>query len=188
MPFEGLQAENSAFEPVYIGLGANQTYRGRQPLENLNLSLGFLAENGVEFTRYSRPWRTPAWPDPNDPPFVNAVACAHNGRSPDALLALLHETEARFGRVRHRRNAPRSLDLDLIDWRGAVRAPAHEDGLALPHPRLQDRAFVLLPLRDVAPHWRHPVTGASLDQLIGALPRDARQSCRPAGGVLCAAA
>jgi len=89
-----------------------------------------------------------------------------------------------FGRVRGERWAPRTLDLDLLDYRGVVVPPRGNRGgdsgagplpLALPHPGIAARAFVLWPLRDVAPHWRHPVTGLSVDRLIGALGAEAAQ-------------
>ena len=80
----------------------------------------------------------------------------------------MHRIEAGFGRVRRERNEPRVLDLDLLDYAGEVSASGQEP--ALPHPRLRDRAFVLLPLRDVAPEWRHPVSGESIDALITTLP------------------
>ncbi|XBQ15886.1 MAG: 2-amino-4-hydroxy-6-hydroxymethyldihydropteridine diphosphokinase [Oceanicaulis sp.] len=187
MPFSRNAASNHAQGRIYIALGANQAYRGAGPLENLNHAMGFLGAAGVSAIACSRPWRTPAWPDPTDPPFVNACAEVQTDLGPEALMALLHETESRFGRVRGRRNAPRTLDLDLIDYRGLVQTPAGEGGLALPHPRAASRVFVLLPLRDIAPNWRDPASGASLQKLIAATPQADRGACRPAGGVFCAA-
>ena len=184
MPFAIKAASNHALQSIYIALGANQAYRGAPPLENLNSALCALVSNGVQVTACSRPWRTPAWPDPSDPPFVNGVVDVRTDLEPDALLALMHEIEARFGRVRGRRNAPRSIDLDIIDYRGRIEAG--DPGPILPHPRLAGRAFVLLPLKDVAPRWRDPVSGASVEQLIAALPHADRSACRPAGGVFCA--
>jgi 2-amino-4-hydroxy-6-hydroxymethyldihydropteridine diphosphokinase len=85
---------------------------------------------------------------------------------PTALMAALHRIEDRFGRARRVRNAARTLDIDLIDYDGRVM----NGPLILPHPRLTERAFVLLPLADVAPDWRHPVTGRSVAELIASLP------------------
>jgi 2-amino-4-hydroxy-6-hydroxymethyldihydropteridine diphosphokinase len=85
-------------------------------------------------------------------------------------MTRLHATETSFGRTRSARNAARTLDVDLLDYNGRV-----EDGSPmLPHPRLDVRNFVLIPLRDVAPDWRHPVTGRLVDALIGALPEAER--------------
>lgn len=98
---------------------------------------------------------------------------------PESLLACLHEIEARFSRVRKVLNAPRTLDLDIIDYRGRV-----ADGMAgpvLPHPRAHLRAFVLLPLREIAPDWTHPLTGEGMERLIAALPPDDVAATRRAG-------
>lgn len=92
-------------------------------------------------------------PRGSGPPYANGIILAETMLRPAALLSLLHRVERRFGRRRRARNEPRILDLDLIDYRGAV----SEGSLTLPHPRAHERAFVLLPLADVAPTWRHPL-------------------------------
>jgi 2-amino-4-hydroxy-6-hydroxymethyldihydropteridine diphosphokinase len=79
---------------------------------------------------------------------------------------VLHQTEGAFGRWRTTPNAPRTLDLDLLDYDGRVQQGPPQ----LPHPRMETRAFVLFPLRDVAPDWRHPISGLGLTQLIAKLP------------------
>jgi 2-amino-4-hydroxy-6-hydroxymethyldihydropteridine diphosphokinase len=95
------------------------------------------------------------------------VARLEGEAGPVALLARLQAIEARGGRVRGVPNAARTLDLDMIDLGGTVRpGPAP----VLPHPRAHERAFVLLPLRDVAPGWCHPVLGRTVEDLIAALP------------------
>jgi 2-amino-4-hydroxy-6-hydroxymethyldihydropteridine diphosphokinase len=86
-------------------------------------------------------------------------------------LAELHAVEEEFGRVRSVPNAPRLIDLDLLDFRGQI-SPGGPGKATLPHPRMIGRAFVLRPLADLAPGWRHPVTGASIEALAAALPGD----------------
>ena len=188
MPFRSNSGSNHARNSIYIALGANQAYKGAGPLETLESALAYMAAEGAPAVAVSRPWRTPAWPDPSEPPFVNAAAEIETELDPHALLALMHQIEARLGRVRTRPNAPRTLDLDLIDYRGQVRAPSVPGGLALPHPRAAERAFVLLPLRQIAPRWRHPATGVEIERLAAALALEDRRACRPAGGVFRAAA
>ena len=114
-------------------------------------------------------YRTPAWPNRDDPEFVNAVARLTTPLGPKELLAVLHAVEMSFGRKRSNKNAPRTLDLDILDYDGRVEQGPPE----LPHPRMADRSFVLVPLRDIVPSWRHPVSGASLDDLIAALGQEA---------------
>jgi 2-amino-4-hydroxy-6-hydroxymethyldihydropteridine diphosphokinase len=126
----------------------------------------------------SRLWDSAPVPASDQPRFVNAVLRAEGAPDPAALLAALHGIEARFGRVRGERNAARTLDLDLLDLNGLIRAaPAP----VLPHPRLGQRAFVLAPLAEVAPGWRHPVTGETVEALLAALPEEDRDACRPLG-------
>jgi 2-amino-4-hydroxy-6-hydroxymethyldihydropteridine diphosphokinase len=120
-------------------------------------------------------YESPAWPDPSDPPFVNAVAEIETDMGPEALLAALHAIEAGFGRRRSLRNAPRTLDLDLLAYHDEVRAGAG-GGLVLPHPRIAERAFVLVPLAEIAPGWLCPVTGeTALDLQKGVETDDLRR-------------
>jgi 2-amino-4-hydroxy-6-hydroxymethyldihydropteridine diphosphokinase len=152
---------------ILIALGSNLSSRAGGPKETLLAALDELAARGMTIVKRSGFYRSAAWPDPSDPPFVNAVASVRTSLDPSALLKLLHQVEMRFGRKRGRPNAPRTLDLDLIDYEGKV-----QDGpVILPHPRLDDRLFVLVPLREIAPGWRHPVTGRTVDELIRAAPR-----------------
>jgi 2-amino-4-hydroxy-6-hydroxymethyldihydropteridine diphosphokinase len=151
---------------ILIALGANLPSSSGNPSATIRAALKALEKHGVPADAVSSFYKSDAWPDPSDPPFVNAVARVRTSLQPKGLLTLLHMVETEFGRVRSRRNAPRTLDLDLVDYNGNIL----KDGIELPHPRLADRAFVLIPLRDVAPDWRHPVSGQSLEALIAALP------------------
>lgn len=152
---------------ILIALGANLPHLAGQPADTLKRALGELERQGVEIREVSAFYETPAWPDPADPAFVNAVAAVKTSLQPVELLMLLHGVETDFGRLRSAANAARTLDLDLLDYDGRVMA---EPELTLPHPRMASRSFVLVPLRDVAPGWRHPVTGQGLAELLAALP------------------
>ncbi|MGZ5924871.1 MAG: 2-amino-4-hydroxy-6-hydroxymethyldihydropteridine diphosphokinase [Rhizomicrobium sp.] len=156
---------------IVIALGANLPSRAGEPRDTLKAALTELSVRGVRIASVSSYYVTKAWPDPADPPFVNAVARIETKFSPAELMALLHRTETSFGRQRTKKNAPRTLDLDLIDYDGRVQ----EGPPVLPHPRLADRAFVLVPLADIAPDWRHPATGRPISELIAALPTEERE-------------
>jgi 2-amino-4-hydroxy-6-hydroxymethyldihydropteridine diphosphokinase len=156
---------------ILLGLGANlPSEQYGPPRETLLAALAALEAEGVRIAARSRWYDSAAWPDPSQPRYWNAVVAIEAGLDPVALLALLHRVEESFGRVRGARNAPRTVDLDLLDYNGVVRNGP--EGPILPHPRLAERGFVLLPLREIAPDWHHPVTGASVDALIAALPAD----------------
>ena len=160
---------------ILIALGSNLSSHAGDPRETLRAALAHLGDNGVTPVAVSRFYRTPAWPDPRDPEFVNAVAQIVTELSPSELIARLHGTEAAFGRVRDARNAPRTHDLDILDYDGWI-----EPGPpVLPHPRMETRAFVLIPLRDVAPDWRHPVSGTRVDDLLAAIPQAERDAVKP---------
>jgi len=152
----------------YIGLGANLAGRFASPAEAVDAAIRTLQTPEITVLSRSRLYRSAAWPDPADPEFINAVISVMTDLNASALLARLHALEAEFGRERRHANAPRTLDLDIVDYAGQVSAPGETP--ILPHPRLADRAFVLLPLAEIAPDWRHPVTGTAIADLIRALP------------------
>lgn len=159
---------------ILIGLGANLESVAGPPQLTLACALGSMAARRVRVLKVSPYYETPAWPEPTDPPFTNAVALVQTPLGPGPLLDALHHIEAEFGRVRDVRNAPRTLDLDLLDYDGRV-----EDGPpVLPHPRLGERAFVLVPLADIAPDWRHPQTKQSVKQMLAAIPVTERNKIR----------
>ena len=150
---------------ILIALGANLPSPVGEPTLTLPAALKRLGQHGVNVLAVSKFYATPAWPDPSDPPFVNAVAHVETALPPDGLLAALHDIEMAFGRRRSERNAPRTLDLDLLDYDGRIETGPPE----LPHPRMAERGFVLIPLREVAPTWRHPITGKDVQSLIADL-------------------
>ena len=152
---------------ILLGLGANLPSNLGPPMATLAAALDALGAEGVRLVRRSPWYRSPPLSPSAQPWYVNGVALVRTTLAPDDLLALLHRIEARFGRVRGEANAARSLDLDLLDYEG--RLSIASEGPVLPHPRLHERAFVLLPLRDVAPDWAHPRLGRTITDLVAAL-------------------
>ncbi len=180
-----------------IALGANLPFAGEPADATLRAALAALAEGGVPVVAVSRFFATPCFPAGAGPDYVNAAAVVEAGENdPAALLARLHAVEARFGRERVQRWGMRTLDLDLLamgdsvlpdpqaqdDWRALppeAQIGTTPDRLILPHPRLQDRAFVLVPLADVAPDWVHPRLGLTVRQMLEALPAADRDAVKP---------
>jgi 2-amino-4-hydroxy-6-hydroxymethyldihydropteridine diphosphokinase len=146
-----------------IALGSN--LRGEFPsvAGALAAAAARLPQAGFDVVKVSRWWRSLAWPDPADPPFLNGVVLARTRLGPLEALETLHRLEAAFGRRRDGpANAPRTLDLDLIALGDVVlEAPV----LTLPHPRAADRRFVMGPLAEIAPGWRHPISGLTAQAL-----------------------
>ncbi|MDR3435164.1 2-amino-4-hydroxy-6-hydroxymethyldihydropteridine diphosphokinase [Telmatospirillum sp.] len=155
---------------ILVGLGANLPSAVGTPRQTLEAALARMGVEGLEVVRRSRFWRTRPVPISDQPWFVNAVAAIETKLPPDGLLDVLHRIESSFGRVRSVVNAPRVLDLDLLAYdRVVLDVPPRP---LVPHPRMSDRAFVLLPMAEVAPLWRHPVTGDALAEMIARLPTD----------------
>ena len=155
---------------IFIGLGANLAHEHYgSPRQTLEAALAELGRRGVRTLRVSPWYRTAPIPASDQPWYVNAVAEVATDLAADALLAELHAVEAAFGRARTVANAARPIDLDLLDFKGEV-ATGGPGRATLPHPRMAGRAFVLRPLADLAPDWRHPVTGQPIRELLEALP------------------
>ena len=164
--------ENTGRSRVFIALGANLEHPIHGPPQRvLEAALEELGRRGIVVRRVSPWYRTAPVPASDQPWYVNAVAEVETDLAADALLARMHEVEDAFGRVRTVPNAARLIDLDLIDFNGEI-AAGGPGRAVLPHPRMENRAFVLRPLADLAPDWRHPRTGTSIQALLAALATD----------------
>ncbi|SEP83301.1 2-amino-4-hydroxy-6-hydroxymethyldihydropteridine diphosphokinase [Thalassovita taeanensis] len=178
-------------QEVLIALGANLPSKAGGPAQSLSMSLQLLEEKGLVVAAVSRFYQTPCFPVGAGPDYINAAARVTTTLSPEQVLAVLHGVEAEFGREREVRWGRRTLDLDLLAY-GDLVLPDREtqkawmdlpaerqrleapEQLILPHPRLHERAFVLVPLSDVAPGWVHPVLGRTVTQMCADLPASAR--------------
>ena len=177
---------------ILIGLGANlDSLQHGPPRETLEAALTALGGHGIEVTRRSRWYESPPLPPSRQPWFINGVALVTADLGPDQLLAALLTVEAGFGRARRRALEARTIDLDLLAYgericghdaprSGTGNAGGNGGGLTVPHPRLHERLFVLRPLAELAPDWRHPVLGRTVTEMIADLPADPR--IRPVDG------
>jgi 2-amino-4-hydroxy-6-hydroxymethyldihydropteridine diphosphokinase len=157
--------------PILLGLGANlPSPKHGSPVQTLDAALVALSGRGLSIRARSRWWESAPVPLSDQPWYVNGVVEVGQATGPEALLALLHEIEAEFGRVRSTTNAPRVLDLDLLAY-GVLLRPGPTPPL-LPHPRMAVRGFVLHPLAEIRPDWRHPATGRSVGEMIAQLSPD----------------
>lgn len=183
---------------LLVALGANLPFEGDPPEVTLRRCLKALSEEGLSLLAVSRFYATPCFPAGAGPDYVNAAAVLQGGAEsdPTSILAGLHRVESAFGRRRASRWGMRTLDLDLVAmgdsvlpdaatqdaWRNLApdaQARTAPETLILPHPRLQDRAFVLVPLADVAPGWVHPRTGLTVAAMLAACPAADRDAVKP---------
>jgi len=149
-------------EAVIVALGGNMAGDFGSSEALLEAALAGFAEAGLPVLLRSSWWRSAAWPDPNAQEYRNGVVLVEAQLSPQELIRTLFTIEARFGRARGARNASRTLDLDLIAYGRLV---SDDPEMTLPHPRAHERLFVMGPLAQIAPRWRHPVLGLTAAEL-----------------------
>jgi 2-amino-4-hydroxy-6-hydroxymethyldihydropteridine diphosphokinase len=181
-----------------VAFGANLPFESALPMQTIAAASKSLAEEGLVLLALSPLYATPCFPAGAGPDYVNAAGVIDVPADLDAVSVLqrLHHIEDHFGRKREQRWGMRTLDIDLLALGDSVEPDAATqdawrdlppeaqrreapDRLILPHPRLQDRAFVLVPLADVAPDWVHPRTGLSVRQMLEALPAEDRDAVKP---------
>lgn len=149
-------------DAVIVALGSNLPAGFASSETLLEAALQQFPQAGLPVLARSGWWRSVAWPDPKGNEYRNGVAIVEANGPPTAVLEALFAIERAFGRIRGAANAPRTLDLDLIAYgREVIDGP----GLVLPHPRAHERLFVMGPLAEIAPDWRHPVNGRTAVEL-----------------------
>jgi 2-amino-4-hydroxy-6-hydroxymethyldihydropteridine diphosphokinase len=179
-----------------ISLGGNLPLGEMSPRQILMAAMQEVALLMGEQCQVSRLFQTPCFPAGAGPDFVNAAMAVETALDPEALLQCLHSVEQKFSRLRKQRWGTRTLDLDLISlgekvfpdpaihqhWRDLPleqQMSQTPDHLILPHPRMQDRAFVLVPMCDICPEWRHPIFGKTAAELCAALPKSDLEAVLP---------
>lgn len=179
-----------------IALGGNLPSPVGPPAQTLIAAIRAMPAAGLRLRAVSRFFHTPCFPAGAGPDFVNAVVAVESALPPGEILERLHAIERQLGRVREKRWGERSIDLDLLAVGDAVlpdaavqrrwrelppgqQAEIAPDQLVLPHPRLQERAFVLVPMRDIMPGWVHPLLGRDVASLCAALPPKDLEQVRP---------
>lgn len=167
-----------------------------EPAQLLAEAVLALRDAGFSVSKVSRFFTTPCFPAGAGPDYVNAAVELRSSLAAKPALQLLHQIEHRFGRERKERWGARTLDLDLLamgalvhpsaqvfaHWYQmdpALQAKSVPDEMIIPHPRIQDRGFVLVPLADIAPDWKHPVLNKTVREMLADLPHSDVSDIRP---------
>jgi 2-amino-4-hydroxy-6-hydroxymethyldihydropteridine diphosphokinase len=148
---------------ILVALGSNVSGPWGKPRDTVLRALRELDSDRTQLIVASSLLETTPFGKMNQPSFINAVVRIATAMPPEALMLHLHDIERRAGRRRRMRWGPRTLDLDLLDYHGLVR----HGRLELPHPGIAERDFVLTPLMEIAPSWRHPVTRRTARMMRG---------------------
>lgn len=181
---------------AWIALGSNQSSIVGGPKAIVLQAIQMMENIGFHIGGVSRFFRNPAFPAGSGPDYINAVVDVTSTWSCLEMLEKLHEVEAGLGRTREVRWGARTVDLDLLavedavypsaqvqnHWRGlplADQLTQVPEDLILPHPRLQDRAFVLVPMAEIAPDWRHPLLEKTVLEMLNDLPERDKDDVKP---------
>jgi len=147
---------------IYIGIGSNLGNR----IENITKAKYFLDLNGINITKSSSYYETLSWPDPNKPKFINIVVQSNTKASPEKLLKIFKSIEKKLGRKKKLKNSPRTCDIDIISYNQKILT----GNIIIPHERMHERNFVLIPLFELNKNWFHPKTNENIKKLIFSLP------------------
>ena len=147
---------------VYIGIGSNLGNR----INNIEKSKYLLSLNAIKIVKTSSYYETLSWPDTSKPKFLNIVIQLKTNFSPDKLLNIFKTIERKLGRQKSKKNSPRKCDIDIISYNNMIL----DGNISIPHKRMHQRNFVLLPLYELNKNWVHPKSKINIKKLIFSLP------------------
>ena len=150
---------------VFLSIGSNLGSKTK----NIELVKFKLEKNNIKIIKSSKNYETLSWPDRKKPKFVNIVLKIKTSFSPKDLMKKCLYIEKELGRLRNKKNEPRTCDIDIIDYDKRIIKSAKSQNLTIPHPKMHKRNFVLLPLFEIAKTWKHPLKKVSIKDLINAL-------------------
>ena len=162
---------------IILGLGSNLSSSYGDRFDNINLATEYLKGYGIKILKKSSFYETPSYPNKKDPKFINIVVLVETHLSPIDLMSVLIFIEEKLERKRNKKNDPRTCDIDIIDHNGQILDFNYKNlNLTLPHRKLIHRNFVLIPLHEIIPEWKHPKTKDSIEVLINKLSNDDKNS------------
>ena len=155
---------------IFLGIGSNLSSEFGDRFKNIELAISFLQKIAIKIIKKSSYYESFSYPNKNDPKFINIIISVETDLEPMALMRNLILIEEKLGRKRNKKNDPRTCDIDIIDYHKKVLQFKKNDlELTIPHKGAVFRNFVLFPLREICPDWKHPVTKKNIDILINEL-------------------
>ena len=152
---------------IILGLGSNLSSDFGDRFKNIDLAISFMKDKNINLVNKSSFYESVAYPNNNDPKFVNIVISVEASLKPIELMTSLLSVEEKLGRKRFKKNDPRTCDIDIIDFHGKIINKKIDNfELNIPHQKMTERNFVLYPLKEINPDWKHPKTKDSIDILI----------------------
>ena len=156
--------ENQVKE-AYLAIGSNLGNK----INNIEVAKFELVKYKIKILKTSSNYKSESWPDKSMPNYINIVIKVKTSLAPLELLEVCNLIEFKLGRIRSKKNSPRTCDIDIIDYNKIILATKNNK-LILPHPRMNKRNFVLLPLYEVDKSWKHPKYKINIVNLINSLP------------------
>ena len=152
---------------IYLGLGSNLPSKFGDRFANINLAISFLEGYGIKVIKKSSFYETPSYPNEENPKFINIVIMVETTLPPVDLMSVLIFVEEKLDRKRDKKNDPRTCDIDIIDYNGQILNLKYNNlDLTVPHKELAKRNFILFPLQEISPKWKHPKTKDIVDDLL----------------------
>ena len=162
---------------IILGIGSNLTSTYGNRFKNIDLAISFLKKFNINIVKKSSYYETPSYPNKNNPKFINIIVGVEIKINPDELASIIMSVEEKLERKRGIKNDPRTCDIDIIDFeRKIIKFKSKNLDFAVPHKELINRNFVLFPLAEVYPDWKHPITNVSVQTLIKKLSTEDKNS------------
>ena len=162
---------------IFLGLGSNLPSKYGDTFANINLAISSLEAYGIKVIKRSSFYKTPSYPDRKNPKFINVVILVKTNLPPIDLMSILIFIEEKLERKRGKKNDPRTCDIDIIDYNNQIlNLKYNNSGFTVPHNELTSRNFVLFPLQEISPMWKHPKTKESISNLIQKLNSEDKNS------------
>jgi len=162
---------------IFLSLGSNLPSKFGNCRETLLKCYEFFNNHEIQILKKSSFYESFAVPNKFDPKFINSAISIKTNFSPEQLMQYILEVEKKFERKRDQLNAPRTCDIDIVDFNGQIiNVSNNKISLQIPHPRLEQRSFVLYPISEIDKNWKSPLSGKRIDQLIEDLDLESKKS------------